>query len=363
MKATHRISKAFPAGYEGKIFVGIDTHKKSYHVCLWGMPDNRKLLSWVQPPDPQALMAKLEPLRSQVQLIVYEAGPFGFGLARDLISENWPAIVASPNDIPTAPNAPKSDARDAQNLARLLAHGALHPIHIPTEMEETHRALQRQRQQALKDKQCQMLRLGSYLLSLDIRVKISWSARKLPLLIELTQNPFQQTLIQNYIIAYQQAVELVKNLDAQLRELARHPDHEADVNYLQSIPGIGLPTALQFALEMGNPQRFETRRQVAKYQGLAPDVRSSGETRRQGPLNRSGNRRLKTLLIEAAWRWQRYDPQARQYYHHYFSNTGCKQKAITALAHKLGTIMWALMRDQVFYEPTRLHAPRPRCAA
>jgi transposase len=44
--------------------------------------------------------------------------------------------------------------------------------------------------------------------------------------------------------------------------------------------------------------------------GLAPQVRQSGETRREGGLLKSGNARLRTVLVEAAWRWVRYDEAA-----------------------------------------------------
>jgi transposase len=48
--------------------------------------------------------------------------------------------------------------------------------------------------------------------------------------------------------------------------------------------------------------------------GLAPQVRKSGETRREGGLLKSGNGRLRTVLVEAAWRWVRYDPAAVRRY-------------------------------------------------
>src|SRR5690606_8094034 len=89
------------------------------------------------------------------------------------------------------------------------------------------------------------------------------------------------------------------------------------------------------------------------------DVRSSGQSRTEGPLNRSGNRRLKTLLVEAAWRWRSFDDHARAHYNRMFANTGCAQKAITALAHKLGIVMWNIHERQTDYLPGGINPRKP----
>ena len=72
--------------YQGKIVVGIDTHKKDYHVCLWNTEEKCKLRAWVQPSDDRALVQALEPYRGQVTQIVYEAESVGFSLARNLLA-------------------------------------------------------------------------------------------------------------------------------------------------------------------------------------------------------------------------------------------------------------------------------------
>lgn len=298
-------------------------------------------------------MEKLKPYRSQITQIVYEAGSVGFTLARNLIAEGWPAIVTSPADIPTSRNEPKSDRRDAIRLARLCARGLLNPIHIPTRQQESERAFQRQRQQFLGDRKRLQMRIRMYLLSCGVKLAdtFRWGAaqtRDLPCLLTCAD---EQLVLQGYIEAYFQAVDMVNRCDAQLEQLKQREHHKPTLNHLCTIPGIASRTALEFTLEMGPAGRFETKHQVGKYQGLAPDVRSSGQSRKEGPLNRSGNRRLKTLLIEAAWRWRRYDEHARAYYSQMLSNTGCAQKAITAVAHKLGIIMWNIVEKQTDYIP------------
>lgn len=361
VRNTKRSKEHCVKSYCGEIVVGVDSHKKDYHVVMWNVEDDGKLQGWVQPSDDQALMNKLEPYRSQIKLIVYEAGSVGFTLVRNLIAAGWPAIVTSPGDIPTSRNEPKSDRRDAMRLAKLGARGLLQPIYVPTPEQEYERGLQRQRQQFLKDRKRHQLRIKMALLNWGIKLPdtFRWKEKETRELPCLVTNIDQQLILEGYLEAYFLTHHLVKRCDTQLENLKGRSHNKSTIRHLTTIGGIGSRTALEFKLEMGSAGRFETKHQVAKYQGLAPDVRSSGQSRKEGPLNRSGNRRLKTLLIEAAWRWTRYDPHAKTYYNHMFSNTGCAQKAITAVAHKLGIVMWNIMEKQTDYVPGGIN-PRSR---
>jgi len=84
-------------------------------------------------------------------------------------------------------------------------------------------------------------------------------------------------------------------------------------------------------------------------QFLAPAIRQSGEKRQGGWLMRSGQTRLKSLLIEAAWMWRAKDPWARKKYQTHLSRCGIAQKAITALAKRLAVILWRLSVENRAY--------------
>src|SRR5262245_55558634 len=117
-----------------------------------------------------------------------------------------------------------------------------------------------------------------------------------------------------------------------------------------SVPGVGVITAAAFRLELPEPQRFDHEGQVARMTGLAPQVRQSGATRREGGLLKSGNARLRTVLVEAAWRWVRYDEAAASRYRRLVGNTSSGRKAIVAMARRLGVLLWRL---SVHGEPYR----------
>jgi transposase len=78
-----------------------------------------------------------------------------------------------------------------------------------------------------------------------------------------------------------------------LEELSRSERHQESAQVLQSVPGVGPITAMSFRLELPELKRFEHAGQVASFLGLAPQVRQSGPTRREGGLLKSGNPRLR----------------------------------------------------------------------
>src|SRR5213595_1126419 len=78
--------------------------------------------------------------------VAYEAGPTGYGLARELIKRGVECVVAAPSKIPRASgDRVKSDRRDAEHLVRLLLAGKLHPVRVPGAEEEALRDLVRAR--------------------------------------------------------------------------------------------------------------------------------------------------------------------------------------------------------------------------
>src|SRR3954463_5486789 len=77
----------------------------------------------------------------------YEAGPTGYGLARELARRGVACVVAAPSKIPRASgDRVKTDRRDAELLVRLLWAGKLHAVRVPGAEEEALRDLVRARE-------------------------------------------------------------------------------------------------------------------------------------------------------------------------------------------------------------------------
>jgi transposase len=98
--------------------------------------------------------------------VTYEAGPTGFGLARALEAAGIDCLVAAPSLIPRsgASRGRKSDASDAEQLARLLRAGELTPVRVPDPADEAARDLVRAREDARADLMRARHRLSKLLL-------------------------------------------------------------------------------------------------------------------------------------------------------------------------------------------------------
>ena len=86
------------------------------------------------------------------------------------------------------------------------------------------------------------------------------------------------------------------------------------MKYLKSIPGIGEIVASHLLARIGDPQQIGNVRQLAGFIGLAPTEHFTGDRVARGHITRSGDGRLRSKLIQAAWSAIRQDPELREFY-------------------------------------------------
>jgi transposase len=122
---------------------------------------------------------------------------------------------------------------------------------------------------------------------------------------------------------------------------------------LASLKGIGPEFASVLASE-GLFRHFDNRRQIAAYAGLAPSPWRSGSINREQGVSKSGNSRLRTTMVQAAWLWLRHQPASalsRWFQERVSSNGGSGKKvAIVALARKLLVAFWKFAMSGVVIE-------------
>src|SRR3954453_23704478 len=112
--------------------------------------------------------------------VAYEAGPTGYGLARELARRGVECVVAAPSKIPRASgDRVKTDRRDAELLVRLLLAGKLHAVRVPGAEEEALRDLVRAREAVRVDLMRCRHRLSKLLLRHGIRFEdgSAWTDR------------------------------------------------------------------------------------------------------------------------------------------------------------------------------------------
>jgi transposase len=333
------------------LYVGIDAHKKSFHVALW--LNDAPAVDFVMPADSGKLIDVLNNLRIALGMVVYEAGPTGYCLARTLQQANLPVSVAAPSKTPrqSAPDS-KTDSLDARKLAEYAAKGLLRYIAIPTKQQEAQRQLTRLREQLTAKQTRVKLQIKGFLLQhgIDQPQKLSrWSKDSVAYLKSIHLSEPLRFCLDNLLEELRFVAEQLKLTKQKIVDASRQKPLSTTCKLLATHPGVGPIIAAQFATEIFNPKRFTDKTQLAKYVGLAPSIRQSGQTLRDGPILKTGRPQLRCMLIQGAWLWIRKDHDAYKTFCRLTRNTGHKNKAITAMARKLAIHLWKMACDNKPY--------------
>jgi len=323
-------------------FVGLDVHKVSVHAAL--MVNGEIMKTWAMPAKKEVIAASLAPYKAALKGVAYEAGPTGFSLARHLIGLGYKVKVVAPSKMrrPSGPQS-KSDRLDCRMLARDLARGDMVAVAIPTPTQEADRQVMRLRGQCLAKVKRAKQQIKSFLLQHGIEEPhglAHWTNESVRGLGALKLNAQLRFCLDRLLeeLAYLRGE--LKSIEDHLAGLARTPRLRKSVAALDAHAGVGPVTAMAFALEVFNPERFRDGKGIGGYTGLAPKVSQTGATRREGPLMKTGRGELRALLVEASWRWVAQDAHARQLFGHLARNTGSKQKAIVGVARHLSIQLW-----------------------
>jgi transposase len=239
----------------------------------------------------------------------YEAGPTGYGLARELANRGVGYVVAAPSKIPRASgDRVKTDRRDAEHLVRLLLAGKLHPVRVPGDEEEALRDLVRAREAVRIDLMRCRHRLSKLLLRHGIRFDDghAWTERHRQWLSTVSLRwPAAQTTMRDA----QGAIDALSHRRQQLEReiLALLPDSawQTQVGRLRCLRGIDTLTAVGLCSEIGDFERFAKAEQLMSYIGLVPSENTTGEQRRLGQITKTGSGHARRLLVEAAWHYRK----------------------------------------------------------
>jgi transposase len=282
--------------------VGLDVHARSVAAAaIDGVtgeliqarlsPAYEQIRSWVQAlPGPVA--------------VAYEAGPTGFGLYRCLSAAGVRCEVAAPSKLQRPfGDRVKTDARDAVHLARLLRLDEVAAVSVPTLEQETARDLVRAREDARADLMRARHRLSKLLLRHG-RVYSdgqAWTVRHDAWLRHqrLETRAAQLALDSDYDTVLGVTSRRAR-LDAAIAELAAESEFTPLVRRLGCLRGVSTLTAFGLAVEIGDWHRF-TGKTIGSFVGLVPTEYSSGASRSQGEITKTGNQHARRLLVEAAW--------------------------------------------------------------
>lgn len=296
---------------ESTVYVGLDVHKETIAVAVARAGREEPAYRGEIAHTPAAVAKLLKQLSptGEVLDVCYEAGPCGYGLYRELVGRGHRCTVVAPSLIPRKPGVRlKTDRRDALTLARLHRSGELTAVWVPGEEQEAIRDLTRAREDMkgieLKARQ----RLGAFLLRHGQVYRDGashWTQRHWRWLETLRMpSAVQQLVLQEYIEAVKEAQRRVAGLEEQVRQVVADWSLRPVVEGLMALRGVSLIAAMTILAELGDLSRFDSPRQLMGYLGLIPSEHSTGGTRRQGGITRTGNGHARRVLVEAAWSYR-----------------------------------------------------------
>jgi transposase len=365
--------------YERTLILAIELSNTSWVLAaqIPGLPGVKAKRS-IQ-PIPEALMAAIEVYRVRAVkagrnvervVAIYEAGWSGFWLARWLAKNGIETHVIQPSSVPVDRRArrAKSDGIDAELLLRtLLAWLRGEPrvcsmVPIPAEADEDARRRVRERAELVAERVGIVNRIGAVLATLgvgeynpirrDRRQRLDELRTALGGSLPTHARAKIVRMLDRLELLLIQITELEKSRDAVLEDA--NPDKAASmIQQLAKLRGVGVQSATVLVRE-GFVREFANGKALGSYAGLTSTPYSSGGTEREQGIGKAGNARLRTLMVELAWLWQRYQPDSAQvsWFRERVSGTGRRMRKVmvVALARKLLIALWRFATQGVVPE-------------
>jgi len=292
------------------LFIGLDDSKELIQVGVAEGTRTGEIRDLGTIPNrPEAVIKLVRRLGRPGDLyFVYEAGPCGYGLYRQLIGLGANCMVAAPSKTPRrAGDRIKNDRRDALTLARLHRAGELTPVWVPDSQSEAMRDLTRAREDAKYAQTRARQRLNAFLLR---------HGRHYPRLTRWTQlhekwiaaqrfeEPAQQICLEEYLATVEEASRRVQRLEHQVLDLLGSWSMGPVAKALMAHRGVSLIVATTLVAELGDLTRFDRARQLMGFVGLVPSLLASGQSKHLGSITKTGNGHARRCLVEAAWSYR-----------------------------------------------------------
>ncbi len=367
------------------VYVGMDVHKESFTLACY--TNEKEEAEYVQKIEGHysRVVKYLDAMRfhygDDVAFVCgYEAGCLGYTLYHQLTNCHVRCVILAPTSmpVPQGKKKVKTDKRDAQKIAKCLAHRDYSAVHVPTAEDEETKEFIRMRDDhkiALKKVKQQIL---SFCLRHNFRYPGGdnrWTQAHLKWLRDLNPGKIYREILEEYLLTYNNLVDKVERLDKRIEELAAGEEYAENVHKLSCFLGVKTQTALSVLTETGDFKRFVTAQQYAAYLGLVPGEDSSGKDQIRLGITKAGNRHLRMLLVEAAQSYNRgrigykskelkkrqegnspeviaYADKAnerlrRKYYRMILSNNKRHNVAKIAIARELACFIWGMMTGNI----------------
>jgi transposase len=304
----------------------------------------------------------------------YEAGRDGFWLHRYLEQEGITNCVVDASSIEVNRRArrAKSDRLDVRKLLHMLLRydggeqGVWHVVHVPTVVEEDRRQLHRELLTVKRDRTRVTNRIKGLLASHGVQMQVSGSLLVQLDAVRLWDGSSLPSALRARLAREWAKVELltdqIRALERERSDAVRNSTDPAveTVRQLLKLRGIGENSAWLYTMEFFAWRRFRNRRELGALTGLTPTPYQSGAAHREQGIAKAGNRHVRTLAIEIAWAWLRYQPDSAltRWYQARFAQGSSRQRriGIVALARRLLIELWRYLETGALPEGAVLKA-------
>ena len=288
----------------------------------------------------------------------YEAGRDGFWLHRYLLAHGITNHVVDSSSIEVNRRArrAKSDRLVLGGLLSLLARyvqgdrRVWRVVRVPTVDEEDARQLPRTLETVTTDRTRLINRLKGLLVTQGVSMRIDKDFLEQLETVRLWDGTLMPAGLRERLA---RDWAQLQNVETQLREAKagltlRQPDPATPTGralaQLQTLRAIGPIGAWTLATEIFGWRQIRNGRQLGALVGLVPSPYQSGETHYEQGITRAGNKHVRRIMVQLAWRWLYYQPDSAlsQWYQHRFGGNGKRMRriGIVALARKLLVALW-----------------------
>jgi transposase len=333
-------------------FAGIDLAKRTMEVCV--VEDGKKIERHGLKTDCKGLVL-LSRLLKESDTVAVEACGFANHLARYLTGEAGCEVsILNPGRLRViGSSSKKTDREDALKLAKFIQrtpYEELPVVPLITEDEEDLRELVTmsqflggQRVAAINRLHALYARVGI----IDVTKKdLKTDENRKKRLRELpkAKRDLAEVLLRELVVLEKELGGVKEKLENITRENDLTP-------YLLSIPGVGIGLASVIIAYLGNGDRFSKASEVANYAGFTPRVDRSGETNHYGHISQKAYcHAIRGVVLQGVWAMSRSSSGGvlKEKFEE-LSKRMNRRKAAVAVARKIVTLAWLLLKNREFY--------------
>src|SRR3989454_8252282 len=353
-----------PRDYD--VFAGLDVDKRSISVTF---TDHQGLLKSLRIPNNVEHLVNhvRKHFPNQRVAFAYEAGPTGYGLYDGLVAQEFRCLIASPSMIPKAPGQRvKTNRLDSVGLSENLRGGQLKGIHVPSPLYRELRHLTQLRDTFVNEMVGMKQRIKSLLLMEGVEFPPAPAGSQWSFMVKdkLRKLPCSSTVrfkLDQLLDSLEFNEKQVLKTTREIRRFCQNdPELSRCIEYMMSVSGIGWIVASQLLARIGDWRELTNIRQLAGFLGLVPTEHSTGERTERGAITHTGDGRLRSKLIQAAWSAIRQDGELREFFRSVASTHPrnlAARGAIVAVARKLsGRISVVLMQQRPYVVREKVHS-------